>query len=98
MTALWFEQQKNDRNIRIKKRTLLEEITKEVISKIQRIDKNQEFKMLDNENKPKIKCPQCNKGFLQRIKSKNGIVGGGVVINLNKIAKLCIVTIMENLK
>ncbi|HEH4685989.1 TPA: topoisomerase DNA-binding C4 zinc finger domain-containing protein [Campylobacter coli] len=48
------------------------EITKEVISEIQRIDKNQEFKILDNENKPKIQCPQCNKGFLTKRKGKYG--------------------------
>ncbi|MFH5346674.1 DNA topoisomerase 3 [Campylobacter coli] len=72
MTALWFKQQKMIEISELRKEQFLEEITKEVISKIQRIDKNQEFKILDNENKPKIQCPQCNKGFLQRIKSKNG--------------------------
>ncbi|MGR6691786.1 DNA topoisomerase 3 (plasmid) [Campylobacter jejuni] len=72
MTALWFEQQKMIEISELRREQFLEEITKEVISEIQRIDKNQEFKILDNENKPKIQCPQCNKGFLQRIKSKNG--------------------------
>ncbi|ELX5037322.1 DNA topoisomerase 3 [Campylobacter jejuni] len=72
MTALWFEQQKMIEISKLRREQFLEEITKEVISEIQRIDKNQEFKILDNENKPKIQCPQCNKGFLQRIKSKNG--------------------------
>ncbi|EAL3312162.1 DNA topoisomerase III [Campylobacter jejuni] len=72
MTALWFEQQKMIEISELRRGQFLEEITKEVISEIQRIDKNQEFKILDNENKPKIQCPQCNKGFLQRIKSKNG--------------------------
>ncbi|HHW1540281.1 TPA: DNA topoisomerase 3, partial [Campylobacter coli] len=61
MTALWFEQQKMIEISELRREQFLEEITKEVISEIQRIDKNQEFKILDNENKPKIQCPQCNK-------------------------------------
>ncbi|KQH36338.1 MULTISPECIES: DNA topoisomerase 3, partial [Campylobacter] len=60
MTALWFEQQKMIEISELRREQFLEEITKEVISEIQRIDKNQEFKILDNENKPKIQCPQCN--------------------------------------
>ncbi|KQI24038.1 DNA topoisomerase III, partial [Campylobacter coli CVM 41915] len=72
MTALWFEQQKMIEISELRREQFLEEITKEVISEIQRIDKNQEFKILDNENKPKIQCPQCNKGFLTKLKSKNG--------------------------
>ncbi|EAI8992423.1 DNA topoisomerase III, partial [Campylobacter jejuni] len=58
MTALWFEQQKMIEISELRREQFLEEITKEVISEIQRIDKNQEFKILDNENKPKIQCPQ----------------------------------------
>ncbi|EAI8527040.1 DNA topoisomerase 3, partial [Campylobacter coli] len=54
MTALWFEQQKMIEISELRREQFLEEITKEVISEIQRIDKNQEFKILDNENKPKI--------------------------------------------
>ncbi|HBD9139919.1 TPA: DNA topoisomerase 3, partial [Campylobacter jejuni] len=57
MTALWFEQQKMIEISELRREQFLEEITKEVISEIQRIDKNQEFKILDNENKPKIQCP-----------------------------------------
>ncbi|EJV1294319.1 DNA topoisomerase 3 [Campylobacter coli] len=71
MTALWFEQQKMIEISELREQ-FLEEITKEVISEIQRIDKNQEFKILDNENKPKIQCPQCNKGFLTKRKGKYG--------------------------
>ncbi len=72
MTALWFEQQKMIEISELRREQFLEEITKEVISEIQRIDKNQEFKILDNENKPKIQCPQCNKGFLTKRKGKYG--------------------------
>ncbi|EAJ6736221.1 DNA topoisomerase 3 [Campylobacter jejuni] len=72
MTALWFEQQKMIEISELRREQFLEEITKEVISEIQRIDKNQEFKILDNENKPKIQCPQCNKGFLIKRKGKYG--------------------------
>lgn len=72
MTALWFEQQKMIEISELRREQFLEEITKEVISEIQRIDKNQEFKILDNENKPKIQCPQCNKGFLSKRKGKYG--------------------------
>ncbi|EIU4554801.1 DNA topoisomerase 3 [Campylobacter jejuni] len=72
MTALWFEQQKMIEISELRRKQFLEEITKEVISEIQRIDKNQEFKILDNENKPKIQCPQCNKGFLTKRKGKYG--------------------------
>ncbi|EOH5880153.1 DNA topoisomerase 3, partial [Campylobacter jejuni] len=50
MTALWFEQQKMIEISELRREQFLEEITKEVISEIQRIDKNQEFKILDNEN------------------------------------------------
>ncbi|EDO7883959.1 DNA topoisomerase III [Campylobacter coli] len=78
MTALWFEQQKMIEISELRREQFLEEITKEVISEIQRIDKNQEFKILDNENKPKIQCPQCNKGFLKesRLKSQPSLVVG----------------------
>ncbi len=72
MTALWFEQQKMIEISELRREQFLEEITKEVISEIQRINKNQEFKILDNENKPKIQCPQCNKGFLTKRKGKYG--------------------------
>ncbi|EEA6207561.1 DNA topoisomerase III [Campylobacter jejuni] len=72
MTALWFEQQKMIEISELRREQFLEEITKEVISEIQRIDKNQEFKILDNKNKPKIQCPQCNKGFLTKRKGKYG--------------------------
>ncbi|EAJ3680364.1 DNA topoisomerase III [Campylobacter jejuni] len=72
ITALWFEQQKMIEISELRREQFLEEITKEVISEIQRIDKNQEFKILDNENKPKIQCPQCNKGFLTKRKGKYG--------------------------
>ncbi len=48
MTALWFEQQKMIEISELRREQFLEEITKEVISEIQRIDKNQEFKILDN--------------------------------------------------
>ncbi|EAL9829258.1 DNA topoisomerase III [Campylobacter jejuni] len=72
MTALWFEQQKMIEISELRREQFLEEITKEVISEIQRIDKNQEFKILDNENKAKIQCPQCNKGFLTKRKGKYG--------------------------
>lgn len=41
MTALWFEQQKMIEISELRREQFLEEITKEVISEIQRIDKNQ---------------------------------------------------------
>ncbi|TKX29178.1 DNA topoisomerase 3 [Campylobacter aviculae] len=72
MTALWFEQQKMIETLELQRNQFLEEVTKEVINEIQRISNNEDFKILEDENKPKIQCPQCNKGFLQRIKSKNG--------------------------
>lgn len=46
MTALWFEQQKMIEISELRREQFLEEITKEVISEIQRIDKNQEFKRI----------------------------------------------------
>lgn len=44
MTALWFEQQKMIEISELRREQFLEEITKEVISEIQRIDKNQSLK------------------------------------------------------
>ncbi len=38
------------------------------------------------------------KGFLQRIKNKKEINGGGVVVNLSKVLGLCIMMIMGNRK
>ncbi len=72
MTALWFEQQKMIETLELQRKQFLEEVTKEVINEIQRINNNQDFKILGDKSKPKIQCPQCNKGFLQKIKSKNG--------------------------
>ena len=72
MTALWFEQQKMIENNELQRETFLKEVTKEVIAEIQRINNNEEFKILGGENKEQIKCPQCNQGFLKRLKSKNG--------------------------
>lgn len=72
MTALWFEQQKMIETLELQRKQFLEEVTKEVIDEIQRISNNQDFKILENENKPKIQCPQCNKGFLTKKKGKYG--------------------------
>lgn len=49
MTALWFEQQKMIEISELRREQFLEEITKEVISEIQRIDKNQEFNQTKRE-------------------------------------------------
>ncbi|WP_104722732.1 DNA topoisomerase 3 [Helicobacter mesocricetorum] len=72
MTALWFEQQKMIETLELQRKQFLEEVTKEVINEIQRINNNQDFKILEDESKPKIQCPQCNKGFLQKRKGKYG--------------------------
>ncbi|AWI35145.1 DNA topoisomerase 3 [Helicobacter apodemus] len=72
MTALWFEQQKMIETSELQRKQFLEEVTKEVINEIQRINNNQDFKILEDESKPKIQCPQCNKGFLQKRKGKYG--------------------------
>ncbi|TKX28912.1 DNA topoisomerase 3 [Campylobacter estrildidarum] len=76
MTALWFEQQKMIETLELQRNQFLEEVTKEVINEIQRISNNEDFKILEDENKPKIQCPQCNKGFLTKRKGKYGYFWG----------------------
>lgn len=72
MTALWFEQQKMIEALELDRKQFLDEVTKEVINEIQRISSNASFKILENGDKPKIQCPQCNKGFLTKRKGKYG--------------------------
>lgn len=72
MTALWFEQQKMIETSELERKQFLEEVTKEVINEINRISNDQNFKILEDENKPKIQCPQCNQGFLTKRKGKYG--------------------------
>ncbi|HEG6130841.1 TPA: DNA topoisomerase 3 [Campylobacter jejuni] len=72
MTALWFEQQKMIETSELERKQFLEEVTKKVINEINRISNDQNFKILEDENKPKIQCPQCNQGFLTKRKGKYG--------------------------
>ncbi|MCR6580348.1 DNA topoisomerase 3 [Campylobacter insulaenigrae] len=70
MTALWFEQQKMIEKNEITKEEFLKEVLKEVTNEIARIGNNKDFESLDN--KEKISCPQCNKGYLIKHKGKYG--------------------------
>lgn len=76
MTALWFEQQKMIETQELTRMQFLEGVTKEVIAEIKRVSNSQDFKILENENRSRIQCPQCNKGYLTKRKGKYGYFWG----------------------
>ncbi len=71
MTALWFESQKEIQEGKLKRSDFLNSIN-DFILKIIDNEKSLNKKIVSNEEKEKITCPKCQKGFLREINGKFG--------------------------
>ena len=69
MTALWFELQKEIETGKITKEQFLTSINKQIEEEINRIKNSDKFQSLTKNDNNSISCPQCNLGFLKRMKS-----------------------------